>query len=135
MTEVVANGTRLYYEEHGEGTPILGIHGSGSSAIMWAAAVALAGSVEWSSTTGAATRAASGLSRSSRRHASRKRMTRRPFSMRWKPCRPWSSGANYGGDAAFELARRHPDHVKAIVGLEPGRRPGLDLVEIGTSGR
>ena len=34
MTEAVANGIRLYYEERGEGTPILGIHGSGSSALI-----------------------------------------------------------------------------------------------------
>ena len=30
-----ANGVRLYYEERGDGTPILCIHGSGSSALMW----------------------------------------------------------------------------------------------------
>ena len=29
-------------------------------------------------------------------------------------------GRSYGGDIALELARRHPDHVRAIVGLEPG---------------
>jgi pimeloyl-ACP methyl ester carboxylesterase len=29
-------------------------------------------------------------------------------------------GRSYGGDVALELARRHPDHVEAIVGLEPG---------------
>ena len=40
MPEVLANGIRLYYEEHGEGAPILGIHGSGSSSIiLWADAV------------------------------------------------------------------------------------------------
>jgi esterase len=32
------NGIRLYYEEHGEGAPILCIHGGGSSALMWAEA-------------------------------------------------------------------------------------------------
>ena len=29
------NGVDLYYEEHGEGTPILGIHGTPSSALLW----------------------------------------------------------------------------------------------------
>jgi pimeloyl-ACP methyl ester carboxylesterase len=29
------NGVRLYYEERGSGTPILGIHGGGSSAVFW----------------------------------------------------------------------------------------------------
>ena len=35
MAEAEINGVRLYYEEQGEGTPILCIHGSGSSALMW----------------------------------------------------------------------------------------------------
>lgn len=39
MPEVRVNGIRLYYEEHGEGQPILCIHGSGSSALLWASAV------------------------------------------------------------------------------------------------
>jgi pimeloyl-ACP methyl ester carboxylesterase len=29
------NGVRLYYEERGSGTPILGVHGAGSSAVFW----------------------------------------------------------------------------------------------------
>jgi esterase len=29
------NGIRLYHEEHGEGVPILCIHGGGSTALMW----------------------------------------------------------------------------------------------------
>ena len=29
------NGVQLYYEERGSGTPILGIHGGGSSAVFW----------------------------------------------------------------------------------------------------
>ena len=33
------NGIRLYYEEHGEGAPILCVHALGSSAIMWGDAV------------------------------------------------------------------------------------------------
>ena len=35
---MTANGVRLYYEEHGTGAPILGIHGGGSSAVFWEAA-------------------------------------------------------------------------------------------------
>ena len=30
------NGVSLYYEEHGEGAAILGVHGAGSSAVFWA---------------------------------------------------------------------------------------------------
>ena len=39
MPEARVNGIRLHYEEHGSGTPILCIHGGGSSALMWADAV------------------------------------------------------------------------------------------------
>ncbi len=35
---VRVNGVSLYYEEHGSGEPLLGIHGGGSSAAMWAGA-------------------------------------------------------------------------------------------------
>jgi pimeloyl-ACP methyl ester carboxylesterase len=31
------NGVRLHYEERGRGTPILCVHGAGSSALAWAA--------------------------------------------------------------------------------------------------
>ena len=39
MPEQAVNGVRLYYEEHGEGDPILCIHGGGSTAVMWEQAV------------------------------------------------------------------------------------------------
>ncbi|HEU4980012.1 MAG TPA: alpha/beta fold hydrolase [Solirubrobacterales bacterium] len=39
MAEVHVNGIRLYYEEHGEGAPIICIHGGGSSAVMWESAI------------------------------------------------------------------------------------------------
>jgi esterase len=39
MAELQVNGVRVYYEEHGQGPPILCVHGMGGSAIMWAAAV------------------------------------------------------------------------------------------------
>jgi pimeloyl-ACP methyl ester carboxylesterase len=32
---VLVNGVQLYYEERGHGTPILGLHGAGSSAVFW----------------------------------------------------------------------------------------------------
>lgn len=35
MPHASVNGVRLYYEERGSGTPILGIHGAGSSALFW----------------------------------------------------------------------------------------------------
>ena len=35
MPHASINGVQLYYEERGAGTPILGIHGAGSSALVW----------------------------------------------------------------------------------------------------
>src|SRR2546428_11340802 len=35
MPEVHVNGVRLYYEEHGQGDPMLCIHGTSSSAMVW----------------------------------------------------------------------------------------------------
>lgn len=35
MPQVRVDGVLLYYEERGSGTPILGIHGAGSSAVFW----------------------------------------------------------------------------------------------------
>lgn len=35
MPIVEVNGVDLYYEEHGTGTPILVIHGTSSSALVW----------------------------------------------------------------------------------------------------
>jgi esterase len=39
MAERRINGVRLYYEQHGAGEPILGVHGAGSSAALWEGAV------------------------------------------------------------------------------------------------
>jgi pimeloyl-ACP methyl ester carboxylesterase len=39
VPEAHVNGIRLYYDEHGEGAPIVCVHGGGSSALLWADAV------------------------------------------------------------------------------------------------
>jgi pimeloyl-ACP methyl ester carboxylesterase len=104
------NGIRLYYEEHGEGTPILGIHGSGSSSIvMWA------GAVEPLSRLGR-------LILFDRRGCNRSERPE-PFlrSTREEEADDAAAlldaldaapavviGRSYGGDIALELARRHP---------------------------
>jgi pimeloyl-ACP methyl ester carboxylesterase len=122
MPEVVANGIRLYYEEHGEGTPILGIHGSGSSSIvLWA------GAVEPLSRLGR-------LILFDRRGCNRSERPE-PFlrSTREEEADDAAAlidaldaapavviGRSYGGDIALELARRHPQDVRALVLLEPG---------------
>ena len=40
MPRLSVNGIELYYEEHGEGVPVLGIHGTPSSALLWEDAAA-----------------------------------------------------------------------------------------------
>lgn len=122
MTEVVANGIRLYYVEHGEGTPILGIHGSGSSSIvLWAGAVeplARLGRLIFYDRRGCGR---------SERPEPFLRTTREQEADdaaalldELDAAPAVVIGRSYGGDVAFELARRHPERVRAIVGLEPG---------------
>ena len=122
MPDARANGIRLYYVEHGAGTPILGIHGSGSSSIvMWA------GAVEALSRLGR-------LILYDRRGCGRSERPE-PFLRTTREQEADDAaalldeldaapavviGRSYGGDVALELARRHPGHVRAIVGLEPG---------------
>jgi esterase len=35
VPEILANGVLLHYEEYGAGEPIVCIHGTGSSAVLW----------------------------------------------------------------------------------------------------
>ncbi|MDR6417091.1 alpha/beta hydrolase [Pseudarthrobacter sulfonivorans] len=120
MSRVSVNGVDLYYEERGEGLPILGVHGTPSSAVLWAdAAQELA------------------------RHGRCITYDRRGFH-RSSPPVPFESmdlvehvddaaallaalhagpavviGRSTGGLIALELARRFPDKVQALVLLEP----------------
>jgi pimeloyl-ACP methyl ester carboxylesterase len=120
MPGLSVNGVDLYYEEEGEGIPILGVHGTPSSAVMWADAakeIAL--------------------------HGRCITYDRRGFH-RSAPPEPFGTldlvdhvddaaavlaalhagpavviGSSTGGLIAIELARRFPDKVKALVLLEP----------------
>ncbi len=126
------NGVSLYYEEHvaddehGAGEPILCIHGTGSSALMWAdAALEL------------------------RAHGRTILYDRRGFSRSERP-EPFVTsvhqhaddaaallealdaapaiviGRSQGGEIAVDLALRYPDHVHALALLEGG---GFSLSE------
>lgn len=124
MPEVRANGVRLYYEEHGSGEPIVGLHGAGSSAAFWVDAA--------------------------RKLAKRGRTIvydRRGHFRSERP-EPYATdvheqaddaaalidalsaapavviGRSYGGAVALDLALRHPDRVRALVLLE-GDAPSL----------
>jgi pimeloyl-ACP methyl ester carboxylesterase len=115
------NGVQLYYEERGSGTPILGIHGAGSSAIFWEdAAEKLAehgraivydrrgcnrserpGSYE---TTTVQEHAADAL-------ALLRELDAEPAVL---------IGRSYGGTVALDLALEHPASVVGIALLEAG---------------
>jgi pimeloyl-ACP methyl ester carboxylesterase len=120
MPSIHVNGVSLYYEEHGTGEPIVCIHGTGSSAVLWADA--------------ATTLAAYGRAIV---------YDRRGFSRSERP-EPFVTdvhqhtddaaalidalaaapaiviGRSQGGEVAVDLALRHPHHVRALVLLEGG---------------
>ncbi len=118
MPEVRVNGVSLYYEEHGTGAAILGIHGGGSSAAMW---------------TGAAAELAT---------RGRTILYDRRGSFRSERPEPYATnvheqaddaaalidalaaapaiviGRSYGGAIAIDLALRYSDRVRALALLE-----------------
>jgi esterase len=121
---VNANDVSLYYEEHGSGEPILGVHGGGSSATMWA---------------GAAPRLAAhgrtilydrrGSSRSERRepyetnvHEQADDAAALLIALEATPA--IVIARSYGGAIAIDLALRYPETVRALVLLE-GDVPSL----------
>ncbi len=118
MPQIEANGVRLYYEEQGRGAPILGIHGTGSSAMLWSEAVPVLATL-------------GRVIVYDRRGCTR---SERPL--------PFSAGVgthvddaaallgalsagpaivigrSYGGAVAIQLALRYPERVRALVLLE-----------------
>src|SRR5438309_9472500 len=119
MSEVRVNGVRLYYEEHGRGGPILCIHGTSSSAMVWRPA---------------AIEELAGLGRVilyDRRGCTR---SERPDPYETSVLQHAEDaaallqaldavpavviGRSYGGETAVELALRHPAQVRALVLLE-----------------
>jgi pimeloyl-ACP methyl ester carboxylesterase len=119
MPDIQLPNIRLYYEEHGAGDPILCIHGTSSSAMVWGAAV-------------------DELSRLGRLIIYDRRGCTR--SERPQPYERTSVsdhaddaaalidalgatpaiviGRSYGGEVATDLALRYPDRVRALVLLE-----------------
>ncbi len=120
MGEILANGVRLYYEEHGTGTPILGLHGSGSTALLWGGAVP-------------ALQARGRLILYDRRGCTRSRISAPlpPTGIREQADDAIALlhgldaapailvGRSYGGEIAVEMLARTPDLVLAAVLLEP----------------
>ena len=130
MPEISVNGVSLYYEEHGTGDTIVGLHGAGSSAVFWADA-------------------ASELAKRGRtilydRRGSYRSARPEPYATNVHQQADDAAalidalaavpaiviGRSYGGAVAVDLALRYPDHVRAVVQLEGDG--GLPLSEVAT---
>jgi len=118
---VTANGVRLYYEERGSGTPILCLHGAGSSAVFWEDAAE-----KLSELGRVITYDRRGSWRSDRpepyeitsvqEHGDDARELLRELYA--EPA--ILIGRSYGGTVGLDLALRHPDSVLALALLEAG---------------
>lgn len=119
MPDIQLPDIRLYYEEHGEGDPILCIHGTSSSALVWGAAVeplsALGRVIVYDRR---------GCTRSERPapydstqvsdHADDAAALLEALSA----APAIIIGRSYGGEVATDLALRYPGLVRALVLLE-----------------
>src|SRR5688500_16068825 len=113
------NGVSLYVEEHGSGVPILGIHGTGSSALLWedaAPALARLGRVILYDRRGC------GRSERPKPYATdvSQQTDDAAALLASLDARPAVTiGRSYGGEIAVTLGLQHPDAVRALVLLEP----------------
>lgn len=119
MPEVLVNGVRLYVEEHGRGEPILCIHGTSSSAMVWRR-----GAIDALSELGRViVYDRRGCTRSERpepyetsvvQHAEDAAALLRALDA----VPAVVIGRSYGGETAIELALHDPEVVRALVLLE-----------------
>lgn len=122
MPHASVNGVRLYYEERGSGTtPILGIHGAGSSAVFWEHAA------ERLSELGRViVYDRRGSNRSERPEPYETTSVREQADDALVLLRALDAepailiGRSYGGTVALELALRHPESVRGMALLEAG---------------
>ena len=119
MAEIHVNGVRLYYEEHGDGDPILVIHGTSSSAMVWRPAAI----DELSKLGRVILYDRRGCTRSERPDPYETSVVQHAEdaaalleALRAVPA--VVIGRSYGGETAIELALRHPASVRALVLLE-----------------
>jgi esterase len=119
------NGIRLYYEEHGSGAPILCVHGAGSSARVWADAVA-----ELARLGRVIAYDRRGWDRSERPEPYQRTTVTEQADDAAALLDALAAapavviGRSYGGWVATDLALRYPDSVRALALLEPDA-PGL----------
>lgn len=121
MPTASVNGVQLYYEERGSGTPILGIHGAGSSALFWenaAERLAELGRVIIYDRRGSgrSERPEPYEATSVQEHADDALALLRGLGA--EPA--ILVGRSYGGTVALDLALREPDSVLGIALLEAG---------------
>jgi pimeloyl-ACP methyl ester carboxylesterase len=115
------NGARLYYEERGAGTPVLGIHGAGSSAVFWEDAAERLASVGR-----VIIYDRRGCHRSERPDAYETTTVREHADDAYELIRALDAepailiGRSYGGTVALDLALRHPESVLGLALLEAG---------------
>lgn len=119
VPDVHVNGVRLYYEEHGRGDPILCIHGTSSSAMVWRRAA----TTELATLGRVIVYDRRGCTRSERpepyatsvvQHAEDAAALIRALDA----APAIVIGRSYGGEVAIELALRDPELVRAMVLLE-----------------
>jgi len=118
VPEVRANGVSLYYEEHGAGTPIVCIHGTGGSAAIWGDAA-----TELATLGRAIVYDRRGCFRSERPepyvtnvHEHADDAAALIDALEAAPA--IVIGRSYGGQTAIDLALRYADRVRALVLLE-----------------
>lgn len=121
MPHTIVNGVRLYYEERGAGTPIVGVHGAGSAAVFWE------GAAERLSDLGRViTYDRRGSWRSERPDPYEITSVREHADDLLRLMRALGAepavvvGRSYGGTIALELALRHPESVLGVALLEAG---------------
>jgi esterase len=119
VPETKANGIRLYYEEQGQGAPILCIHALGSSAVMWGEAVeklaALGRTITYD-------RRGCGRSERPERYESTTVAEQADDAAALLADLDATPavviGRSYGGAVAIDLALRYADRVRALALLE-----------------
>jgi pimeloyl-ACP methyl ester carboxylesterase len=118
VPEIRANGVSLYYEEHGTGDAIVGLHGAGSSAVFWADAapeLAKRGRVILYDRRGSfRSERPEPYTTNVHQHADDAAALIETLSA----APAILVGRSYGGAIAIDLALRYSDQVRAVVQLE-----------------
>lgn len=120
MSELRVNGAALYHEEHGSGEPILCIHGTGSSSILWVDAAAELGrrgrTILYDRRGFGRSERPSPLTMDVNLHADDAAALLDALDA----APAVVIGRSQGGEVAVDLALRYPERVRALALLEGG---------------